>query len=57
MDSVAGDILRPKVLILPRHEPLPNVTGASIIGMIAISGADVFVVNNSSGNWARLSGV
>lgn len=55
VNSSDGDILRPKVLIVPVESPCPNVSGASVKGMLNISGALLYFVSDNAGTWA-LSG-
>jgi hypothetical protein len=51
----AGDILQPKVLIVPVEEPCPSVTGAGVKGMLNLSGAKLYVVTDTSGTWTALN--
>jgi hypothetical protein len=51
MNSVQGDIIQPKVLIVPIESPCPSVSGAGVKGMLCVSGASLFVVNDNSGTW------
>jgi len=48
-------ILRPKVLIVPVETPCPSVSGASIKGMLNLSGAQLFVVTDTAGTWSALN--
>lgn len=47
-------ILRPKVLIIPVETPCPTVSGASIQGMMNLSGTDLYVVTDVAGTWERV---
>lgn len=49
-----GGILRPLVLIAPVETPCPTVSGASVKGMICLSGAVLQVVTDNAGTWAPL---
>ena len=51
MNSVQGDIVQPKVLIVPIEAPCPTVTGASVKGMLNISGARLYFVSDTIGTW------
>jgi len=44
-------ILRPKVFIVPVETPCPNVSGASVQGMLNLSGTDLYVVTDTIGTW------
>lgn len=50
-----GEILRPKVLIVPREIPNPVVSGASVIGMLNLSGAKLYVITDTDGTWTALN--
>jgi len=43
------DILIPKVLVLPVTTPLATISGASNIGMLAISGSKLYVCTTGAG--------
>ena len=54
MNSVQGDIVQPKVLIVPRQSPCPSVSGAGVMGMLNLSGALLYYVNDTSGTWQQV---
>ena len=48
-------ILRPKVFIVPVETPCPDVSGASVEGMLNISGAQLFFVSGTGGTWTPVN--
>lgn len=50
-----GDILRPKVLIVPVEAPCPTVSGAQVKGMLNLSGSKLYVVTDTAGTWTILN--
>ena len=51
MDSVTGDVIAPRVFIVPDESPCPVVSGASVKGMLCLSGGKLFVVKDLAGTW------
>jgi hypothetical protein len=50
-----GEILKPKVLIVPFEQPNPTVSGASIRGMLNLSGSTLYIVTDDAGTWTALN--
>ena len=49
--DLSVDVIAPKVFIVHNESPCPNVSGASVKGMLNLSGSKLYVVNDNSGTW------
>lgn len=48
-------VVAPKVLIVNKTTPCPVVSGSSVIGMLNISGAKLYVCTTSGGAWELIT--